>query len=236
MKKVDICLSPLNFAAIEPKNTIAVVVDIIRASASICTALEYGAECIIPLTSIDEALALKDEHTLTSGERDSYKVEACDLGNSPEEYQDPKIRGKKIAFTSTNGTEAIRCAEAASVLVIGSFLNFDALLSWLLKRPEDVVIVCSGWKMAVSLEDIVFAGKLADELIKAGYEAGSDAVGLATMASRASGDDLFAYIINNSPRMKAKLHFFEKDIRHCLQVNTLTTIPILASGVLVPAS
>jgi len=235
MKKVDICLSPLNYAIIDPKNTIAVVVDIIRASASICTALEYGAECIIPLTSIEEALSMKDENTLTSGERDSFKVESCDLGNSPSEYQDPQICGKRIAFTSTNGTVAIECAAKSRAVVVGSFLNFDALLAWLLERPENVVVVCSGWKLAVSLEDVVFAGKLADELMNRGYVSSSYAVELGLMAYSAAKDDLFHYTIENSPRLKAKLHLLEKDIRHCFQHNTLTAIPLLVDGKLIKA-
>src|SRR5690242_17663472 len=84
-----------------------VVVDILRATSCMTTAFAHGISAITPFADLHECLAMKSEHYFTAGERDGKKVDGFDLGNSPFEYMDEKLRGKKIAFTTTNGTQAI---------------------------------------------------------------------------------------------------------------------------------
>jgi 2-phosphosulfolactate phosphatase len=94
---------------------------------------------------------------VTSGERDGKKVEGFDKGNSPFEYIGEEVRGLKLAFTTTNGTQAIEKAKGAKEVIIGSFLNLTSVVRYLLLGENNVLIVCAGWKGRVNLEDTLFA-------------------------------------------------------------------------------
>ena len=91
-------------------------------------------------------------------------MEGFDLGNSPFEYMDEKLKGKQIAFTTTNGTQAIAKSSGAKEIVIGSFLNLSAVANYLLKGENNVLVVCAGWKGKVNLEDTLFAGAVVELL------------------------------------------------------------------------
>src|SRR6187401_296006 len=123
-----------------------VVVDILRATSCMTTAFAHGIESITPFAKLDDCLAMKSKGFFTAGERDGKKVDGFDLGNSPFEYMDEKLKGQKIAFTTTNGTQAIAKAIGAKEIVIGSFLNLAAVAEHIRQGSDDVLVVCAGWK------------------------------------------------------------------------------------------
>ena len=157
-RTIDVCLSPDLMHLYPVKDHAVVVVDILRATSCMTTALAHGIESITPFAKLEECLALKAEGYYTAGERDGKKVDGFDLGNSPFEYMDPNLRGKKIAFTTTNGTQAIVKSFGASEIIIGSFLNMGAVVDHLKSLRENILVVCAGWKGKVNLEDTLFAG------------------------------------------------------------------------------
>src|SRR6188768_1930193 len=121
MKTIDVCLSPDLMHLYKVHDRTVVVVDILRATSCMTTAFANGITEIAPFADLDACLAMKSKGYFTAGERDGKKVDGFDLGNSPFEYMDENLRGKKIAFTTTNGTEAIARSHGAREIIIGSF-------------------------------------------------------------------------------------------------------------------
>ena len=154
--------------------TTCVVFDILRATSSMITALANGAEQILPVASIDEALAAKAKYpdALLCGERDGLRITAAqtggtefDLGNSPREYTAEIVASKTLISTTTNGTRALRACANAEHTLVGSFLNLAAIADHLRAAvPENLVLVCSGTYEEAALEDTLAAGALADAL------------------------------------------------------------------------
>ena len=169
--------TPADFEALaqtDLSGTTCVVLDILRATSSMITALANGAEQILPVATIEEALAAKAEHpeALLCGERDGLRITAAqtggtefDLGNSPREYTAEMVAGKTLITTTTNGTRALGACANAEYTLIDSFLNLTATAEHLrATAPENLVLVCSGTYEDAALEDTLAAGALADAL------------------------------------------------------------------------
>src|SRR5688572_27686303 len=126
MRTVDVCLSPDMMHLYEISDRTVVVVDILRATSCMVTAFAHGVERIVPFANLENCKAMKAHGYITSGERNGQMVEGFDKGNSPFEYMNG-MKGAKLAFTTTNGTEAIDRSNGAKEIVLGSFLNLSAV-------------------------------------------------------------------------------------------------------------
>ena len=229
---MNVCLSPALLPHYDLNNTIAVVIDIFRASSSMCYGLANGARAIIPVAEIAECLAHQGNGYLLAAERDGEVVDGFDFGNSPFSYTPEKVAGKTVVLTTTNGTRAIqRCADAKA-LVIGSFLNISALTNWLKSQGGQVLLVCAGWKNHVSLEDTAFAGAVVNRLEDRGVEL-DDAAYTAQSVYLSAQDNLAACLTKASHSKRMKHLHIERDITFCLQEDIVTTIPVLKNGELV---
>src|SRR5438876_5276355 len=176
-RSIEVLFSPAELSALTRRDldrTACVVLDILRATTTMMTALANGAEAVIPVTEIPEALAIREERpdVLLAGERNGLRIRAdqtggidFDFGNSPREFLPEKVRGRTIVMTTTNGTRALRaCAHAQSVL-IGSFLNLRAIVNWLRRElPPHLILVCAGTHNQAALEDTLAAGALCERL------------------------------------------------------------------------
>jgi len=231
MKRIDVCLSPDLMHLYTVTDRTIVVVDILRATSCMTTAFAHGIDSIAPFAKLDDCLAMKAKGYYTAGERDGQKVEGFDLGNSPFEYMDEKLKGKKIAFTTTNGTQAIAKSEGAKEIIIGSFLNLSAVTNYLLKSDDNVLVVCAGWKGKVNLEDTLFAGALV-ELLKEHIEPDCDAPLAAQHLYNQAKNDLVGFLKNSSHvKRLARLNIL-KDIEFCLTPDQYHVVPVLRDGVL----
>src|SRR5690606_37479365 len=158
-RAVQVCLSPALLPLYAKEGTIAVVIDIFRATSSMCYGLANGAEAIIPVAEIEECLAYADKsECLLAAERNGEVVQGFDFGNSPFSSGSDNGAGKTVVPTTTNGTRAIRACLGATTVAIGSFLNMTALTDWLKNQSNPILLVCAGWKDHVCLEDTLFAG------------------------------------------------------------------------------
>jgi len=175
MKSLDVLFTPADFAALKNRNlddTLCVVFDVFRATSSMVTALANGADAIIPVGEIPEAVALKQKSpdVLLAGERDGVRIRAAltggidfDLGNSPREFTKEKVAGKTIVMTTTNGTRALRSCAHAKTVLIGSFLNLKATADFILRAsPENLLLICSGTYEETAYEDALGVGALCD--------------------------------------------------------------------------
>jgi 2-phosphosulfolactate phosphatase len=174
---VDVVLSPAEFPALAARDlsaTTCVVFDVLRATSSMLTALNNGAESIIPVSEISEALALRQKQpdVLLAGERHGLRIRKeltgsvdFDFGNSPRDFSPEKVRGKTIAWTTTNGTRALRACAHAEMILLGALVNLRSVADILDQlRPRDLLLVCAGTFEAAAFEDLFAAGALIDSL------------------------------------------------------------------------
>ncbi len=228
---VQTCFSPALYPLFADQEAIVVVVDIFRATSAICTALDQGVECMIPVAGLDEAHRYKQQGYLVAAERNAIMQEGFDFGNSPFHYMDPAVKGKTIVISTTNGTQAIEAAKDASVIAIGSFLNISALAEWIKPQGRDVIILCAGWKNKFNMEDSLFAGALAGLLLEdEAFTTLCDSTITAGYLFERAEKDLYGFLENSSHRSRLKNLKLEEDIRYCLTFNTMDTIPVFHDG------
>lgn len=207
---------------------IVVIVDVFRATSSICYGIENGAEAIIPVAEVDECLAYRDTEPgfLLAAERNGEVVAGFDFGNSPFSYTEAKVSGKTIVLTTTNGTHALHLSRTAKKVAIGSFLNLTALCNWLKIQDESVLLVCAGWKSNFNLEDTLFAGAVVDQLQSGNYKTDDSAIA-ANDLYQLGKRDLNAYLAKTSHSERLKNLGIEEDIAFCLHVDITSAIPVL---------
>jgi 2-phosphosulfolactate phosphatase len=232
MKNVEVCLTPDLVKTYGVENKIVVVVDILRATSVMTTALAHGIKSITPVATVEECKSLKDCGYLAAAERDGKTVDGFDFGNSPFTYMEEALAGKKLAVTTTNGTLAITRSINAEEVVIGSFLNITAVATYLMSQPHDVLIMCAGWKGKVNLEDTIFAGALV-ELISGSFDSENDSAIAAVALYRMAKDDMMGFLKNSSHAKRLKGLSIIKDIDFCLQRDVYNILPVLKQGELV---
>jgi 2-phosphosulfolactate phosphatase len=225
-RSIDVCLSPDLMHLYHVQDQTVVVVDILRATSCMTTALAHDIDSITPFAQLPECLALKADGYITAGERDGKKVDGFDLGNSPFEYMNPLLKGKKIAFTTTNGTQAIAKSTGARDIVIASFLNLTAVVNYLRAVQNDILIVCSGWKGKVNLEDTVFAGALVENL-KNDFDHACDAPVIAQRLYLEARHDLKGFLKNSSHIKRLQKLNIQKDIDFCLLEDQYDVVPLI---------
>ena len=174
---LEVLFAPDEIAVLERRDlsgTACVVLDVLRATSSMITALANGATAIGPVSDIAAALAWRQREpsVLLAGEREGLRIRAgltggvdFDLGNSPREFTADRVRGRTIVMTTTNGTRALRACAGAQHVAVGAFLNIGAVVDWVRTNASgEVLLVCSGTLTQASFEDALAAGVLADRL------------------------------------------------------------------------
>jgi 2-phosphosulfolactate phosphatase len=229
MKTIDVCLSPDLMHLYQVTNRTVVVVDVLRATSTIVTALAHGAAAILPVGDLEECRKKAGAGYITAGERDGKKVDGFDKGNSPFEYMEPGIAGKKIAFTTTNGTQAIEKSRQAREIIIGSFLNLSSVANYLLLGEHPVLIVCAGWKGRINLEDTLFAGAVVEKL-KEFLGPDCDAPLAARHLYNVAKSDLKSFLSESSHVRRLNQLNIHKDFEFCLTTDRYKIIPRVKDG------
>lgn len=232
MRNIDVCLTPELMHLYPVQGQAVVVVDILRATSCMTTAFAHGIHSIVPHAKLEECLALKSGECFTAGERDGKKVDGFDLGNSPFEYMNPALKGKKISFTTTNGTQAIVKSLGATEIIIGSFLNISAVANHLKKSPNDILVVCAGWKGKFNMEDTLFAGALVEKLRDVALPSCDAPLAAERMYLQAK-DDMLTYLKDSSHVKRLAKLGIQKDIAFCLTMDQYQVVPMLENGALV---
>ena len=236
-RQIRVCLTPALFPLYADRKSIVVVVDVLRATSAMCTAFKHGIDRIIPVSTLEEALDYRDvDDVILAAERNGKQVRGFDFGNSPLQYQENDVKGKTLVMTTTNGTKAINIAKRDHQVVIGSFLNIDALTDWLANQHKDVVVLCAGWKNDFCFEDALFAGALSEKLLKTKlFDSDSDSANGSRMMYIRAKSDMFRFL-GISQHRKRLIHLnIEEDIKFCLQENITNVIPLLMGDELVLA-
>lgn len=213
------------------------IIDVLRATSTIATALHNGARCVIPVDSVSRCIELgKQIEGITAGERDGKIAEGLEYGNSPFEYPKDFIEGRTLVLTTTNGTRLLHMAleKGAKEITTGSFPNLSAVCDHLIKMNRNVLLGCAGWKDRVNMEDSLFAGAVISKVRKH-FEINCDSSHMAEAMYEKGKKDLFSFLKNNNASHYHRLMNFglEKDIRYCLTPDEATVLPIYRDGKLV---
>ncbi len=228
MQKIDVCFSPMMYPAYRDDDAVVVIVDVFRASTSMCTALANGASAIIPVASVEKAEAYKEQGYLVGAERNVVKCDFADFGNSPFDYTKEVVEGKDIVFTTTNGTKAIEVASNAVRVIVGAFINIGAVASYCLQTKRDVVVLCAGWNDKFCMEDTLFAGALANLLVETGeYMHASDSAFVANEMWLTHEEHLENYISISDHYERLVQNNLSDSIEYCLSTDVVSVVPEL---------
>lgn len=229
--RVDVAPTAEALAGRPVEGAVVLVIDVLRASTTMVTALANGCAGIVPVADAEEARRrarmLPPGTALTAGERRGEPIAGFDLGNSPVDCTAERVRGRVIVFTTSNGTRALLAARAAAVVGVAAFVNASAAVAWALGQGRDVTLLCAGERGAVSLEDHVCAGLLAEwfrrdepsaRLTPAAEEAARGARVYGKEVTRLAHDSAWARHLARTGR--------GADVAACLVLDGTTLVPV----------
>ena len=229
-----VCLTTALIPTFEIADSIAVVIDVLRATTSFCAALDRGATEIVPVRSLNECRHYGRQGYLTAAERGAQKVPGFHFGNSPSEFLQADLRGKKIAFTTTNGTRALWAVRHAKAVIAGAFVNMSVLLQYLRQQAQPVLLVCAGWKDHVNLEDTLFAGAIATYL-ENDFRIADDAT-LIAMSLYQQAERRKKYYIQHSAHFERLIQLgMQEDVKYALRQDLHPVLPLYRDGALINA-
>jgi 2-phosphosulfolactate phosphatase len=231
------CLSPTLLQLYDINNSIVVIIDVLRATSTIATALYNGAKCVIPVDSVAKCIELgKQIDAITAGERDGKIAEGLKHGNSPFEYPREFVSGKTLVLTTTNGTKLLHMAldKGAGSIISGSFPNISSVCDFLVLQNQNVILGCAAWKDKVNIEDTLFAGAVINR-IKSNFSVNCDSSQIAETIYSVAKADLFGFIKQKNASHYHRLNDYglEKDIRYCLTPDIANVLPFYEEGKLI---
>ncbi len=228
------CLSPSLLKLYDVSSSIVVIIDVLRATSTIATALHNGAKAVVPVDSVAECIRIgKQIAAITAGERDGQVAEGLEYGNSPFEYPESFVKGKTLVLTTTNGTKLLHMAldKGAKEIITGSFPNLDAVCDHLVKQNQPVLLGCAAWKDKINIEDTLFAGAVINK-IKDHFDIQCDSSGIALNLYQDAKTDLYEFMKANNASHYHRLtnYGLEKDIRYCLTPGGANVLPSYRDG------
>ncbi len=233
------CASPALLNLYELESSTVVIIDVLRATSTIATALYNGAKSVIPVDSVQDCIRIgKQIDGITAGERDGKIAEGLAYGNSPSEYSRSFIEGKTLVLTTTNGTKLLQMAldNNAQDIITGSFPNLDAICNYLIEKKQDVVLGCAAWKDRLNVEDMLFAGAVISK-VKTHFNISCDTSIIAELLYEKGKADLFEFMKSNHASHYTRLHNFgvDDDMKFCLTPNLSPVVPLYKDGKLIVA-
>lgn len=233
--RIDVVVGPGASAPAVVTGRAVVVIDVLRASSTIATALHHGARFIVPLESADDAITrskqLDRSEVVLAGEQRMLPIAGFDLGNSPSEFTREKVEGKTVLLTTTNGTAALAALTGAREVFVGSYVNFTATVRAVraaAKQGMDVTLFCAGRERMFALEDAACAGRFVRVLMRRATTAalGDGAVACA-MIDKRYGENL-ARLFGDSEHGRALADAgFAADLKACAEVDSHAVVPVL---------
>jgi 2-phosphosulfolactate phosphatase len=223
------CFSPALLQLYDVTDSIVVIIDVLRATSTIATALYNGASAVIPVATVPRCIELGRElNGITAGERDGRVAEGLEHGNSPFEYPREFVGNRILVLTTTNGTKLLHMAldNGAEEIITGSFPNLSAVCDHLVARKKNVILGCAAWKDRVNIEDSLFAGAVIDR-IHDHFQINCDSSHIAWNLYKTAQPDLFGFMKANNASHYHRLSNFglEKDIRYCLTPDGANVLP-----------
>ena len=232
--RIDVLFGAASVASADVAGRVVAVIDVLRASTTIATALSHGARAVIPLESPDDvvtrAKAFERRDVRLAGERKMLPIPGFDLGNSPSDFTREAVEGKTVLLTTTNGTPAIANTQGARDVVIASYVNYTAVLTMLrtaLRGGTDIAIICAGRDRQFALEDGGCAGRYVNNVSKrmSGMVL-NDAAQACALLDRKYGDQVQRLFEASEHGRALRDAGFGSDLEACAAVDSYPVIPI----------
>ncbi len=236
--RIDIFFTPDTIDELQLRDKNVVIIDVLRASTTVVTALANGAKEIIPVSSVESAMKISGnlfgDVILLGGERNAKLIEGFNLGNSPQEYAEEIVKNKSIIYSTTNGSQAMVKSRYARNLVIGCFINVSLVVEFIREINADFSIICAGKQGMFCIEDAVCAGMIVQRL----NEASKDDLSLSDAAL--ASVTLYKHYEKNILNMIKKSEHgqylseigFGDDLKICAGIDTSPVLPILSGNVI----
>lgn len=232
--RIDVLFGAQPVPAGDVAGRVVVIIDVLRASSAIATALDHGARAVIPFADPEEmvtrAKAFSRDDVLLAGERRMLPIPGFDLGNSPGEFSRERVEGKTVLMSTTNGTGALLAVAGARDVVVASYVNFTAVLTMLraaLRGGTDVALVCAGQDRHFALEDAACAGRYVHHILRGRSEAEpNDAAIAASLIHAKYGDHLGKLFAASSHGQALAEAGFGEDLTACAAIDSHAVIPV----------
>lgn len=232
--RIDVLFGSASVAPSDVTGRVVAVIDVLRASTSIATALANGARAVIPLESSDEVItrakAFERRDVKLAGERRMLPISGFDFGNSPLEFTSENVEGKTVLMTTTNGTAAITNTQGARDVVIASYVNFTAVCTMLrtaLRGGADIAIICAGRERQFALEDAGCAGRYVNHVSKRMTNITlNDAAQACALIDRKYGDGVSRLFDASEHGRSLREAGFGDDLAACAAVDSFPVIPL----------
>ncbi len=215
-----------------------VLVDVLRATSVIITAVEHGCKSVIPVAEVEDAALiarqLGSEDVLLCGERKGVRIPGFQLSNSPLEYTQDAVSGRSLVMSTTNGTGAILRVSNCKAVFMGGFLNAKAVAEAALSVSDSIAIVCAGTDARYSLDDILCSGAIISRIMDLTNNRQSICdLGRTALALYDSyNEDLFSSLQGSLHFERLRALGFEDDLRYCLQEDVMQAVPEYKNGVI----
>jgi 2-phosphosulfolactate phosphatase len=238
MNNLEVVFTPEEIKDRRLSDKLIVVIDVLRASSTIVTALAYGCRGLVPILSPEQAKEkaqqFKKEEVLLGGEREGRKIKGFDLGNSPREYQKEIVEDRIIIFSTTNGVKTLERVRGAFRIIIASFLNLQATFNYCSKFQGDILLACAGKEGYFSLEDTVCAGMLINSLrdIYSDTCQEVDANLTAQVLYKKFGNNILEMLRKSQHGRYLESIGLRKDLEFCSQLDIFNIVPIFRDGLI----
>lgn len=231
--KIDIIISASDIKEEKLKGKVVVVIDVLRATSVMITALKNGCKEVIPVREIEDALSLvgdNREKYILGGERMAMKIEGFDFSNSPLDYTRENVEGRTLVMTTSNGTKAIKNSEVAEHIFIASMINGKAVARKLRELNKDVIFVNAGTMGEFSIDDFLTSGYIINCLKKLTEEECMDELVLTDIATTShyiyeNNEDLFSFVKYATHYKRIKELGLEEDLKYCLTKDSTDIVP-----------
>ena len=232
--RLDVFFTPNQVKPIETAGRLVVIVDVLRASTTVATALGNGAKTVIPVEGADEVINRSREFTrsqiLLAGEQKMYPIAGFDIGNSPQAFTPAMVEGKTILITTTNGTKTLLGVQNARDIVIASYVNFSAVLAMMrvaASSNTDIAIICAGEEGSFTLEDSACAGRYVRAIPKrADSIQTNDAAAASVVIEKKYGDNIAKVFKESSHGQALESAGFGDDLAAAAEVDSYPVVPI----------
>ena len=241
---IDVTLYPSELKRIDQKGKTIVVIDVLRGSSTIIHALAHGCKEIHPVPDVKtawqkrKALNLtithnqKNKYVLIGGERNGFRTKGFDLGNSPQEYTAEKIAGKTLVFTTTNCTKTLKLCKNPTEVLICAFLNANAVSKYLASKKRDIIFALSGRSDTYSMEDMICAGMVINEISKSCKVLLSDTAISAKIIYKYYKGHILKGLLDSFHGQYLKKIGMEDDIILCAKAGRFDIIPRYSNGLI----
>jgi 2-phosphosulfolactate phosphatase len=231
--RLDVYFTPTERKPTDTVGRLVVIVDVLRASTTVATALGNGAKTVIPLLGADEVITRSKEFSrsavLLAGEQNTHPIAGFDLGNSPQEFTNSAVEGKTILITTTNGTRALLGVQGARDIVIASYVNFTAVLAMMkvaASSNTDIAIICAGEEGNFTLEDAACAGRYVRAIPKRAEIVLNDAASASVLIEKKYGDNIAKVFKESSHGQELEAAGFGDDLTAAAEVDSYSVVPI----------